>query len=222
MTAEGKLWFWEHKKRCGNFLKYLSVTHFTWCCAGSEGSKFMASNSSPSLSWTISAENTNKWKSQKLYTISLHYNIKGPWISHSTVTSLWGLAWCHTLICCTFASSCLHLYDAPFASFSICKTHMHVSWITPHTYILYCIAPPWGLFCHTWILKYENTKNIKNTKLRLNKRKIHLMNYELKICLKILFSKPLRLFVSLMNLGKELKILAPWKAKALCPLLSLH
>ena len=68
--------------------------------------------------------------------------IRGPCISHSTVTSLWGLAWCHTLICCTFASSCLHLYDAPFASFSICKTHMHVSWITPHTYILYCIAPP--------------------------------------------------------------------------------
>jgi len=34
------------------------------------------------------------------------------------------------------------------------------------------------------------------------------MNYELKI----LFLKPLRLFVSLMNLGKELKILAPRKA----------
>ena len=34
--------------------------------------------------------------------------------------------------------------------------------------------------------------------------------------------KPLRLLVSLMNLGKELKILAPQKAKALCPLVSLH
>ena len=31
------------------------------------------------------------------------------------------------------------------------------------------------------------------------------MNYELKIFLKILFLKPLRLSVSLMNLGKELK-----------------
>ena len=44
------------------------------------------------------------------------------------------------------------------------------------------------------------------------------MNYELII----LFLKPLTLFAFLINLGKELKILAPRKAKALCPLVSLH
>ena len=48
------------------------------------------------------------------------------------------------------------------------------------------------------------------------------MHYEFKIFLKILFLKPLRLFVSLMNLGKELKYFAPRKAKALCPVVSLH
>ena len=51
---------------------------------------------------------------------------------------------------------------------------------------------------------------------------VHLMNYELKILFNILFLKPLRLFISLMKLGKELKIFAPRKAKALCPLVSLH
>ena len=44
----------------------------------------------------------------------------------------------------------------------------------------------------------------------------------LKIFLKILLLKPLRLSVSLINLGNELKILAPRKAKALCPVASLH
>ena len=30
---------------------------------------------------------------------------------------------------------------------------------TLHTYIiLYCIAPPWGLFCHTYMLKYQVTE----------------------------------------------------------------
>ena len=30
---------------------------------------------------------------------------------------------------------------------------------TLHTYIiLYCIAPPQGLFCHTWMLKYQVTE----------------------------------------------------------------
>ena len=48
------------------------------------------------------------------------------------------------------------------------------------------------------------------------------MNYEFKIFFKIPFLKPLRLFVSLMNLGKELKIFAPRKAKVLCPVASLH
>ena len=32
---------------------------------------------------------------------------------------------------------------------------------TLHTYILYCIAPPWRPFCHTWILKYQVTKQKK-------------------------------------------------------------
>ena len=40
--------------------------------------------------------------------------------------------------------------------------------------------------------------------------------------LKILLLKLPRVSVSLINLGKELKILAPRKAKALCPVASLH
>ena len=46
--------------------------------------------------------------------------------------------------------------------------------------------------------------------------------YELKILLTILLLKLPRVSVSLINLGKELKILAPQKAKALCPVASLH
>ena len=46
--------------------------------------------------------------------------------------------------------------------------------------------------------------------------------YELKILLTILLLKLPRVSVSLINLGKELKILAPQKAKALCPVTSLH
>ena len=48
------------------------------------------------------------------------------------------------------------------------------------------------------------------------------MNYKLQIFLKIIFLKPLRLFVSLIDLGKELKIFASQKTKALCPVVSLH
>ena len=46
--------------------------------------------------------------------------------------------------------------------------------------------------------------------------------YEIKIFLKILLLKLLRVCLSLVNLGKELKILAPWKAKAFCPVMSLY
>ena len=48
--------------------------------------------------------------------------------------------------------------------------------------------------------------------------------YELKILLKILLLKLPRVSVSLINfiIGKELKVLAPRKAKALCPVANLH
>ena len=72
------------------------------------------------------------------------------------------------------------------------------------------------------ILKYKIAKKKKKYKKNLKKkRKIHLMNYELRIFLKIFFLNTLRLSVSLMNLGKEL-IFVPRNAKALCPVASLH
>ena len=96
--------------------------------------------------------------------------------------------------------------------------------ITSLTYVVFsysCMAEelPRGSYAvntkNTKILKYENTK------LRLNKRKIHLrlMSYELKT-----FSfktTETLIFVSLMNLGKELKIFVPRKKKTLCPVMSL-
>ena len=47
--------------------------------------------------------------------------------------------------------------------------------------------------------------------------------YELlKICLKILFLKLLRPLASLISFGNKLKLFAARKAKAFCPVASLH
>ena len=48
------------------------------------------------------------------------------------------------------------------------------------------------------------------------------MIYELKIFVKIVFLKLFRIFVSLISYGKKLNFFAPRKAKALCPVASLH
>jgi len=39
------------------------------------------------------------------------------------------------------------------------------------TYILYCIAPPWGLFCHTEIKKIKD-RNIYNIKEKNERKKM--------------------------------------------------